>query len=484
MTTAPSSLQLAELDALLGRDPERIEVRYSRASTLAALGRHEEARQDYLAIIAQDPKHFGALNDLGTLLHGTDYRTAARLLYAEAVKHHPDNVIGRINLANALLANGQADEAQAHFETSLTLEPDHPDANQGMANLLQERGDWDAAEGHRQKSYRARTITTLPYRGEGRACRVLMLVSAIGGNVPTRFVLDDAIFAVSILVVEAFNADTALPPHDVVFNAIGDADLCAPALDAAERVLAATSARVINRPSRIRASGRANNAFVLTGLPDVRAPRVTTVQRAEVAAAAEAFGFPLLLRSPGYHTGQYFRKVECGADLEATLSQLPGRELLLIELLNAFDAEGWARKYRVMMIAGQLFPLHLAISRDWKVHYFTAAMAAHAEHRAEEEAFMADMTAAIGPSATAALARICERLDLDYAGIDFGLAPSGELLLFEANATMVINPPGPEEIWDYRRAPIDRALTAARAMVMRMSAMGRADQNEAALGKA
>jgi glutathione synthase/RimK-type ligase-like ATP-grasp enzyme len=458
--------RLAELNAALDRDPGQIEVRYHRGATLAALGRNEEARQDFLAVIAQDPKHFGALNDLGTLLHRTDYRTAARLAYAEAVKHHPHNVIGRINLANALLGEGQAEEARFQFEAALALEPEHPDANQGMANLLQAEGDWDAAERHRQKSYRARTITSLPYRGEGAPCRVLMLVSAVGGNVPTRFVLDDTLFAVSILVVEAFADDTVLPPHDVVFNAIGDADLCRGALDAADRVLANTQARVLNRPSSVRGSGRADIASRLAGLPGVAVPKVAMLEKSDIAAAAKTIGFPLLLRSPGYHTGQHFKRVESAGALADAVSELPGRQLLLIEFLNAFDASGWARKYRVMMIGGRLFPLHLAISREWKVHYFTAAMAEQAEHRAEEAAFLADMPAVLGPTATAALEHICARLALDYAGIDFGLSPDGELLFFEANATMVINPPSPDTIWDYRRAAVDRALTAARAMVM------------------
>jgi len=44
-----------------------------------------------------------------------------------------------------------------------------------------------------------------------------------------------------------------------------------------------------------------------------------------------------------------------------------------------------------------------------------------------------------------ALAHIQATLGLDYAGIDFGLSDSGELLLFEANATMVVNPPEPDE---------------------------------------
>jgi hypothetical protein len=40
------------------------------------------------------------------------------------------------------------------------------------------------------------------------------------------------------------------------------------------------------------------------------------------------------------------------------------------------------------------------------------------------------------------------------------------VLLFEANATMVINLPDPNPIWDYRRAPITRALDAAKALVL------------------
>ena len=40
------------------------------------------------------------------------------------------------------------------------------------------------------------------------------------------------------------------------------------------------------------------------------------------------------------------------------------------------------------------------------------------------------------------------------------------MLLFEANAGMVIQPPGPEPIWDYRRAPIGRALDAVKALLL------------------
>ena len=41
-----------------------------------------------------------------------------------------------------------------------------------------------------------------------------------------------------------------------------------------------------------------------------------------------------------------------------------------------------------MMIDGRLYPLHLAVSRRWKIHFFSADMSDSAEHRAEDRAFL------------------------------------------------------------------------------------------------
>ncbi len=177
-----------------------------------------------------------------------------------------------------------------------------------------------------------------------------------------------------------------------------------------------------------------------------------------------------MLRSPGYHTGRNFILVESADQLAAAAAGLPGRDLLLIEYLDARGKDGNARKYRVMMIAGRLYPLHLAISRNWKVHYFTADMADKPDHRLEEATFLGDMAAALGDKATTALRDIRDALGLDYAGIDFALGPDGELLLFEANATMVISSPAPDERWAYRRTAIDAARDAVVAMILQKSA--------------
>ena len=182
--------------------------------------------------------------------------------------------------------------------------------------------------------------------------------------------------------------------------------------------------------------------------------------------AQHGFEFPLLLRTPGFHGGTHFLRVETFAELPAALRKLPGRDLTVIEYLDARGSDGKTRKYRVMMIDGQLYPLHAPISSNWKIHYFSAEMADSPEHRAEEAEFLENMAGVLGPRAMAALEAIQKTLGLDYGGIDFGLSEKGEVLLFEANATMVVVPPEADARWEYRRPAVERISRAVGKMLM------------------
>src|SRR5487761_1172499 len=134
-------------------NPDDVEPRFRQAGRLGALGRFEEARADYLAELARAPSHLGALNDLGTLLHAGGFRGAARTCYAEAVAHHPDAPLPRVNLANMLLDDGDLDAARAHYETALARAPLHAEAHQGLARILAALGEDEAAARHRQLGF-------------------------------------------------------------------------------------------------------------------------------------------------------------------------------------------------------------------------------------------------------------------------------------------------------------------------------------------
>lgn len=211
----------------------------------------------------------------------------------------------------------------------------------------------------------------------------------------------------------------------------------------------------------------------LAGLPGVVTPIAATLPRERLSAsdaattlARQGFGFPLLLRSPGFHTGLHFLLVESFEALPRALAELPGEELVVMQFLDARGPDGKTRKYRVMMIDDQLYPLHCAISSHWKIHYFTAEMADNPEHRAEDAAFLEDMRGVLGPVAMNALEGIQSVLGLDYGGIDFGLNAKGEVLVFEANATMVVNPPARDARWNYRRPACERIYAAVQKMLM------------------
>ncbi len=482
----PRSSRLAELDRLLERDPDAIDARFERAGRLREQGDFESAKRDYLELLQRRPTDFGALNDFGALVLKAGYKEAARSLFGAAVHHHPDNPNGRVNLANFLLFVGEHDQARVHFEAALRVDPDHIHAHRGMGNLLAEIGDAAGARRHRDKGFRGHFLTVLPYRGSGVPVSVLMLVSAAGGNIPTNSILDDRHFQINAVVTEYADPKVPLPAHDLVFNSIGDADLCREGLEAACTVLARTDRPVINHPRSVLKTGRSANAARLRGLTDVVVPRMAILPRqafitADMAAAVveSGFSFPLLVRTPGFHTGRYFVRAENPQALAAAAAEFPGDELCLIEELDARDADGLFRKCRVMIIDRKIYPLHLAISRHWKVHYFRADMAHSDENRAKDAAFLHDMAAVIGPRGMAALEAINTMLDLDYWGIDFAVNRDGEILLFEANATMVMVPLAADEKWDYRRPAFDAVFAAVRTMLLRRSIGRRGSQARA-----
>jgi hypothetical protein len=441
------------------------------ARALAQRADDEGAKQAYLDVLRQDPTNFPALNELGTLALAGGFRSAARTAYLQAVQHHPGNKIARVNLANVLREDNDLPGAKLHYQEALAIDPELHEAHQGMAWVLREL-DLDGAEEHWQRGFSGRALVTKPYRGTGVGIPLLMLVSARGGNIPTQRWINDRRFTVHAIYTEFYEPDLPLPPHELVMNAVGDADLCDGALTRAEELLAHSAAPVINRPLRVRATGRAENARRLAAIPGVIAPRIDTLSRTALLAS-DALSFPLLLRSPGFHTGRHFVRVAKREELPEAVASLAGDELLAIEYLDARGADGMARKYRVMFVDGVAYPLHLAISADWKVHYFTADMARNASFREEERLFLKDMPAMLGARAMTALQQIEATLGLDYAGVDFALAPDGSVLLFEANATMVLFPPGPEQMWDYRRPAIDDVMEAATRMLLKYADRGR-----------
>jgi hypothetical protein len=332
------------------------------------------------------------------------------------------------------------------------------EAQPGLGNLL--------AELDKEAAYRTRPRTG---RREETAVSVLVLASGRKGNMPIRQLLDDQQFRTFAILPSLYDPSATLPPHQVVFNAIGDADLCGAALEEAMRLVERSLAPVINSPAAVLATGRVISSRRLANLPGVVAPRVANLPReilaqadAEETLARKGFHFPLLLRSLGSHNLSGLRRVEGAAELPAALGALPGPEVTVVEYSDARGRDGRFRSYRVMMIDGRLYPLHLAISNHWKVE----GSSDHTQHRAEEAEFLVNTQAVLGQRAMTALAEIQSLLGLDYAGIDFGLSPSGDVLFFAASGAVAVSARDDRECWACRRDAVRRIEDAVRRMLV------------------
>ncbi len=459
-----NSQELADIEERLERAPDDIGLLFSRACLLDMLGRSNSARDAYIEVIKRDGKHLGALTNLGTLLFNAGYRSAARLTYQEALKHHPNDVPSLINYGNALLESNDLELARQVYERAIELDAESAQAHQGLSHVLGRLGQDEEAERHRQLGFKAMPVVVSAFRGEGIPVSLLLLSSAFRGNVPVDVPLDDSTFLTIKLFTDYYEPDLPLPPHDVIFNSIGDADRCQPSLQAAQELLDAQGATSLNPPAAVLGTGRVEMAQRLRGIEGLIVPHVEDFARNELRRIEH---FPVLLRPPGYHTGEFFELVRDRDELATVAATLPGDRLLAIELLDARGADGHYRKYRVLSIGGQLYPIHLARSTQWKVHYFSADQVRTAEAMAEEEAFLTDMPRAIGPRAMRAIEAAAQRIGLDYFGIDFALDRDGNALFFEANATMRAVIPLEKEQAEARRRAAIAANAALRELVLR-----------------
>lgn len=453
--------------------PDFAEAHNNLGTTFRGLERYGEALTHFQAALGIRPNYAEAYDNLGNVMSALHrYEDAARY-YRTALSINPDDAVAHNNLGAALDELQRTDEALLHHEAAVRIDPTNKQIHQAIATFYFKHGALEDARRHGALGF-GTGIEAHPYRGVGPALSVVVLESALGGNVRTADWLDNRNFLKWTITAEFCDQGAELPPHHLAINAIGEADRSMAGLVAAEAVLARTGAPVINRPEQVRSTGRIENARRLAELPDVVSPRISSWPReflltpeAPAALRAAGFEFPLLLRAPGFHTGEHFFKIETPVALPEAAARLPASDAFVIEFVDLAGADGNIRKFRVMAIDGQLLPLHLAISTRWMVHFLSADMGDHPKHRAEDGLFLADMLGFLGPTVVAGLGRIRDVIGLDYGGIDFSLDSRGRVVVFEANATMVAPLPDiSDERFAYRRPAVERVHTGVRSMIL------------------
>ena len=103
---------------------------------------------------------------------------------------------------------------------------------------------------------------------------------------------------------------------------------------------------------------------------------------------------------------------------------------------------------------------HLAITKNWMVHYYNAGMRENAWRRDEEARFLGDLGSAFDAGLQDALRRLAAAIGLDYFGIDCAETRDGRLLVFEADVAMIVHAMDSEELYPYKKPAMAKLFRA------------------------
>lgn len=121
------------------------EQTFSRALQLHQAGRVAEAERIYRQVLAQQPNHVDALQNLGIIAQSVGRYDAAADLIRRAIALKPDYAQAYSNLGNVLNDAGQFDESIVACTRAIALKPDLAEAHNNLAIALTARGRFDQA---------------------------------------------------------------------------------------------------------------------------------------------------------------------------------------------------------------------------------------------------------------------------------------------------------------------------------------------------
>jgi tetratricopeptide (TPR) repeat protein len=394
---------------------------------------------------------------LGLVLQATAPGEEATACLCAAMALEARSPLALYNLATVYFQARRMAEAERWYRLTLALDPTLVAANQNLAALLEEQQHYDEARHYRDIAFTRQSVfveqATAP-----EALTVLVLSASAAGNVPIDFLLPRSRYTRIKWFID-YAPTEKLPDFDIVFNALGDSDVAAPALASALRFLEACDRPVLNHPAQILGTTRDQIWHLLAPIERLVAPK--TLRWEATAPRPSTLNFPVLARPIGSHGGQGVVRIETADEL----GRLQPAPRYLTPYHDYRSADGLFRKYRVIFVDRVPYPYHLAISQNWLVHYFSADMAGDEAKRAEEQLFLENPAQSLGAAAWETVGAIGRHLNLDYAGVDFALLADGRVLLFEANATMLAHLADERVTFAYKHRALPALFDAFYRMV-------------------
>lgn len=429
--------------------------------------RYAEAVAIFRDGIARHPREAALYNNLAVTLEEAGDPDGALEAYRNAVAIEPDLWAAQYGAGVQLMRRREYAQAEAFFERALQAEPGFVPAHLAIYELAQIRGDRATALAHQAQALRRQVVFTSTAPRPVRSVLAVMVPGDWQANVPVDFLFDrnDTTLHKLFLTAAVDERTIELPDFDVLFNCIAESDAAAQELERCATVIARARKPFINAPDAVLRTRREVLGDVLAGTGAI-VPQTVRVSRAALETHAVPVQTPYLVRPVGSHAGKDLEKISAAGDLDAYLARVNEAWYYVTAFVDYASADGYFRKYRIVLVDGEPFAFHMATSDHWMVHYYNSLMAQHAWMRAEEEAFLRDFSG-YGEGQRQTLRNVARALELDYVAVDCALTRDGGVLVFEADPAAIIHAGDPPELYPYKAQYVARIFRAVEAMVDR-----------------
>jgi tetratricopeptide (TPR) repeat protein len=385
--------------------------------------------------------------------------------FREGITRFPSVAILHQNLAQTLYEAGDNAGAIAAHRAVLAIQ-DNAASHLALYELLQITGDRPQALAHQHAALQTTRLFSHIAPNPARSILCLCAPGDWQANIPVDFLFDRETTTVhKLYLVDLAHIDSdVVPAYDIVWNIIAESHEALPHLALANAFIRKQERPALNLPAYVIRTGRQLLADTLART-DARVTPIALLQRDQLEGGNIPFAFPVIARPMGSHAGLGLERLASPQDCAAYTQRHGAPAYFVSPFVDYASPDGFYRKYRVVFVDGVPYPVHLAISPNWMIHYYNAAMSEHQWMRDEEARFLEDPRAAFDGSRFETLVQIGNAVGLEYFGIDCGIDREGNVLVFEADTAMLVHTSDPVDLYPYKQQFVPRIYRAVERMI-------------------
>lgn len=368
-------------------------------------------------------------------------------------------LIGQTTLMDMMFKGDNLASTAQHLIHTAEQQPDNAEALLDLSTILLLRGDREVGLSLQRQALGIKQSFNIQ---NGSELRLLILKTAgdFMANSPIEFLIRSPQIAADVMFI---GPDLPYPTeihHDLVFNGISESKENEIALQLAGTLIQQWGKPYINRAEEVPLLSRDRACEILDGLPGTFMPQNIILSRDELvqlAQTSDTLGqflvqdkFPILVRPLDSHAGQGLEKLIDGNDILTYLDAYLELQFYVAPFVNYRSSDGYFRKYRIAFVAGQPTLCHMAISKEWMIHYLNAGMTDSEWKRQEEAENMLHFSTGFGLRHEEALTAVGQAFDLEYFAIDCGETADGQLLIFEIGNAMVVHDMDPTDMFPFK----------------------------------